>query len=88
MRHSKPLLVISISEQIEPRDRGEICITLGQTVIARKSNIPLYGTHLDSLVAFVADAMAKRPELTGAELRFDNVSEALAVQIKQAVSSG
>jgi hypothetical protein len=88
MSRATPVLLISIFEQIEPRDRGEICITLGHTVIARKFNIPLYGTHLDSVVAFVADAVAQRPELKGAELRFDNVCEALAVKIRQAVRTG
>jgi hypothetical protein len=43
MSHSTPVLLISIFEYIEPHDRGEICITLGHTVIARKSNIPRTG---------------------------------------------
>jgi hypothetical protein len=43
MSHSTPVLLISIFDYIEPRNRGKICITLSHTVIARKSNIPRTG---------------------------------------------
>jgi hypothetical protein len=73
-------LVISISEFVEPRDHGEICVTLGEKTIARKSNISLYGSC--SLVTeFIADyAEVFRQNLDGG-LKFENVDPDLVERI-------
>ncbi len=74
-------VVISISEFVEPRDRGEICVTVGAQVIARKSNIPLYGDS-SVIVEFIkARADALRPHLAGGVV-FENVDAVVAERVR------
>ena len=73
--------MISISEFIEPRDRGEVCVTVGGKVIARRSNIPLYGDGA-TVVGFIKEYLdSLAPHLSGGVV-FENVDSALAERVR------
>jgi hypothetical protein len=75
-------IVISISEFVEPRDRGEITVTVADRVIARKSNIPLYGDS-SVIVEFIEERTeALRPYLAEGVV-FDNVDPAVAERVRR-----
>jgi hypothetical protein len=74
-------IVISISEFVEPRDYGEICVTVGSNLIARKSNIRLYGDS-SVIVEFIKTrAEALRPHLAGGVV-FENVDPEVAEKVR------
>jgi hypothetical protein len=75
-------IVISIFEFVEPRDRGEVTVTVAARVIARKSNIPLYGDS-SVIVEFIKDrADALRPYLDEGVV-FENVDPAVAERVRR-----
>jgi hypothetical protein len=78
---SKATVHISISEFIEPRDFGEIAITCAGRVLARKSNVPLYGANPQAVLGFMDDKIPKIRELGYVELVFENVDEGLKSRI-------
>ncbi|MEK0418708.1 MAG: hypothetical protein RI949_2714 [Pseudomonadota bacterium] len=77
----KTKVIISISEFIEPRDFGEIAITCAGRVLARKSNVPLYGANPNAALEFMEEKIAKIRDLGDVELVFENVDEGLRSRI-------
>lgn len=75
-------VIISISEFVEPRDRGEISIRAGNRVIARKSNIALFGDR-SVIMDFVGQQLeALKPHLADG-LVFENVDPVVQEHIKR-----
>ena len=75
-------VTISITEFIEPRDRGEITISAGSSLIARKSNISLFGDS-SVIVQFVSEKTeAIKPHLNNG-LVFKNVDPIVQERIKR-----
>jgi len=77
---NKPCLLISIDEFVEPRDFGEITVSYAGRVLARKSNVPLYGDP-QSIRTFIAANMSTIRSLGEVEVAFENVSEGVRQHI-------
>ncbi|NBT11442.1 MAG: hypothetical protein EBS47_10905 [Betaproteobacteria bacterium] len=80
-------VLIAISEFVEPRDFGEIVISIGERVLARKSNVPLCGADPDLVLAFVRRSAAEIRALRGnSGVVFENVDEVLQEKILRALA--
>lgn len=78
---NKTKVLIAISEFIEPRDFGEVVISAGDRVLARKSNIPLYGSDPGVVLEFVRGKVEKIRELGEVDVGFENVDVGLRERI-------
>ena len=80
---NKPRVLIAISEFVEPRDFGEVVISVDDRVLARKSNIPLYDADPGVVLDFVQGRVDRIRELGEVEVVFENVDAGLREQLFQ-----
>lgn len=77
----KSKVLIAISEFVEPRDFGEVVISVDDRVLARKSNIPLYGPDAGVVLEFVRDKMDTLRRFGATDVAFENVDPRLRERI-------